>query len=88
MLGTFLWYSYVKDVLAKAFPHFFKKVDLTDPDGGDFDFMESVNVQIRALTDGDVTKEQLIFDTDCWRALTELNAKAKESEDLKKQLKK
>ena len=80
--------SYIKDVLAKAFPHFFKKVDLTDPDGGGFDFMESVNVQIRALTDGDVTKEQLIFDTDCWRALTELDAKSKESEDLRKKMKK
>lgn len=88
MLGTFLWYSYVKDVFAKAFPHFFKKVNLNDPDGGGFDLMESVNVQIRALTDGDVTKEQLIFDTDCWRALTELDAKARESEDLRKKMKK
>lgn len=88
LLGTFLWYSYVKNVLASAFPHFFKKIDRIIEDEGDYNFMESVNVQIRALTNGDLTKEQLIFDTDCWRALTELDAKAKETEELKKKLKK
>ena len=85
LLGVFLWYSYVKDVLAKSFPHFFRRTDtMTENDN----FIDSVNVQIRALTDGDVTKEQQIFDTDCWRALTELDAKARETEELKKQMKK
>ncbi|MCD8295984.1 MAG: hypothetical protein LUC88_00260 [Prevotella sp.] len=83
-LGTFLWFSYVKDEFAKAFPHFFRK---TDGEGsGEFDMMNSINAQIRALTDGDVTKEQQIYDTDCWRALTELNMKAWESKEMKKRL--
>lgn len=83
-LGVFLWFSYAKDKLAKTFPHFFKKVGAED--GGDYDFMASVNVQVRALTGGDLTKEQQVFDTDCWRALTELDAKAREAGELRKRM--
>ena len=43
-----------------------------------------MNAQVRALTDGDVTKEQQVFDTDCWRALTELDQKAREAEEYRK----
>lgn len=85
-LGTFLWFSYVKDELAKAFPHFFRKAG--GEDTGEFDMMKSINAQIRALTDGDITKEQQIYDTDCWRALTELNMKAWESKEMKKRMNK
>ena len=46
--------------------------------------LESINTQIRALTDGDVTKEQQVKQTDCWRALTELDAKAREAEEFRK----
>lgn len=88
LLGVFLWYSYVKDVFAKTFHNFFKRSDDFIAEHEEYNFMESVNVQIRALTDGDVTKEQLIFDTDCWRALTELDAKARETAAIKKQMKK
>lgn len=47
---------------------------------------EAMNAQIRALTKGDVTKESEILALDTWRALTELNAQAKEYQQLNAQL--
>ena len=46
-----------------------------------------MNAQIRALTGGDITKEAAILQMDCWRALTELDAKAREAEEIRNQLK-
>ena len=48
----------------------------------------SMNAQIRALTGGDITKEETIRKANVWRALTELDAKAREAEELNKKLKK
>jgi hypothetical protein len=41
-----------------------------------------VDSQLRALTKGDITKEKEILAMDTWRALTELNALAREYEEL------
>ena len=48
---------------------------------------QSMNAQIRALTSGDITKEEAVLSMDTWRALTELDAKAKEVENIKRQTK-
>ena len=45
---------------------------------------EAMDAQIRALTKGDVTKEAEVLQLDTWRALTELNAQAKEYEELRR----
>ena len=52
--------------------------------GGEYNMLDAVNAQIRALTDGDVTKEEFIKGYDCWRCLTELDAKAREAEEFKR----
>lgn len=83
LLGALLWYGHVKEVFNQQFPHFFKRVGDTD-EPEDFDIVKSINVQIRALTDGDVTKEEQIYQIPCWRALTELDNKARESEEFNK----
>lgn len=44
------------------------------------------DAQLRLLTDGDVTKEQAVRQVDCKRALTELNAKAKEAREMQAKL--
>lgn len=80
LLGIFLWYSFVKTEFGKAFPHFFRKVGEDAIE--DFSIIDAINTQIRALTDGDVTKEQQIYEIPCWRALTELDRKAKEAEEF------
>ena len=45
---------------------------------------EPMNAQIHALTGRDITKEREVLKMDCWRALTELDAKAKDYEDMRK----
>ena len=45
--------------------------------------MPAMQAQIRALTDGDVTKLQAVYDTACWDAITELDNKAREAEEFR-----
>ena len=85
-LGTFLWYCHVKKVLSGRFSNFFQKVDNGD---GDFTISgrqieEQYNIQLRALTDSEPTKENAVLALDSWRALTELDAKAREALELEK----
>ena len=72
----------IKAMFARQFPNFFRS------SGGETaaSMLESMNNQIRALTGGDVIKENEVFATDCWRALTELDYKAKEAEEFRRQM--
>lgn len=47
---------------------------------------EAMDAQIRALTKGDITKESEILAMDTWRALTELNAQAKEYKQINEKI--
>ena len=85
-LGVFLWYASVKKMFSNIFPHLFRP-----PSGSDTvhtatpeSLRRQTDLQIRALTDGDITREPAILAADTWRALTELDAKARESEDLRR----
>lgn len=82
LAGCVMWYSYIKKQFARFFPHFFKPSPVVS--GKTVNMLEQINAQIRALTDGDITKEQAVYDKDCWRALTELDAKARDAEELRK----
>ena len=83
-VGTLLWFVHVKRVMARAFPNFFKKTDVEDGQPEHVDFTELYNIQLRALTGGDVTKESTVLNLECWRALTELDAKAREATEFEK----
>ena len=83
-VGTLLWFVHVKQVMARSFPHFFKKTVVEDGEPEPVNFIELYNIQLRALTGGDVTKEDTVLNLACWRALTELDAKAREAEELEK----
>jgi len=80
-MGTLRWFAHVKSVFAERWPHFFRKVDATIEEM-DIDLMGAMDTQIRALTDGDITKEETIKALPCWRALTELNEKAREAKEF------
>lgn len=82
LTGTLFWFYHIKREFARYFPHFFKPVN--GESGDKYDHLEAFNAQMRALTEGDVTKERKIQRTDCWRCLTELDAKAREAEEFKK----
>ena len=87
-ISTFYWFASLKQYFAKTFHHFFQQTAGTD---GNLlgsaksigeQVQEAMNAQIRALTKGDITKEKEVLAMDCWRALTELNAQAKEFEEF------
>lgn len=80
------WYS-LKLYFTREYPYLFTQTE-SDKGLSSADFKESIDAQIRALTGGDITKEAVVLDIDTPRALVELNAKAREAKELRKQLKK
>ena len=96
LIGIFYWMASLKQYFAAQFSNFYKPASNSD-DGnllgnGQPDIYsqlrDSTNAMIRALTGGDITKEAAIMKMDTWRALTELDAKAREAEELRKATKK
>jgi hypothetical protein len=86
-LNCFMWFAWIKDEFAGYFPNFFRPAGAAGPKSGERDIISRMNMQIRALTGGDITKEAIIRKMDCWRALTELDAKALDARELKAKLK-
>lgn len=83
VLNILNWIAQVKNVFAQTFTNFFRPAS---GEGEAPNMLDIMNNQIRILTGGDVTKEETINNIDCWRALTELDFKAKEAEELRQQL--
>lgn len=80
------WMSGVKSLFARLWPDFFQPAPGAQT--GDIDMVAIMNAEIRALTGGDITKEPVVLESDCWRALTELNEKTREARELQKSIKK
>lgn len=82
-LGIFYWWAAVKSMVSLMFPNFFKPAggneqSTPSPD----DLRRNMDAQIRALTKGDITKEGEILAMESMRALTELDAQAREYDEL------
>lgn len=90
LLGMFLWMAAAKHLFAQLFPHLFRPVpdSETAPTITQETLRSQFDSQIRALTDGDITREQAVLEADTWRALTELDAKAREAEQMRRQIEK
>lgn len=87
-ISIFYWFAAAKELLARRFSHLFQSVSVNqDTSNLQIKLQESMDAQIRALTKGDITKEESILQMDVWRALTELNAQAVDTEELKRQMK-
>lgn len=91
-IAIFYWVASLKSSLASRYPDFFQPADtvatgnlLGSPS---LSVEAAMNAQIRALTKGDVTKEAEVLALDTHRALTELNAQAREYKQLNSQLNK
>lgn len=86
LLGIFYWWASIKTMVAGMFPSFFKSVggDAAAPEKALPDLRRIMDTQIRALTKGDITKEKEILSMEAMRALTELDAQAREYEELQK----
>lgn len=79
-MGIFVWWSGVKALFNTVFKHLFQPMASGTP----INMQQVMDMQIRALTGGDITKENQILEKDCWRALTELDAQAAEAEEYYK----
>lgn len=83
--STMLWYNAFKSFCFEHWPNLYSHKTAGEPEEA-VDVESITNMQIRALTGGDITKEREILQMDVWRALTELDAKAKEAKEQRKQL--
>lgn len=85
------WMSSLYSALTRFFPDLFRQSGSSDGTGslsGDSqNYAESINTLIRALTKGDVCKEKEVMEIEVWRALTELNAQAKEYAEMQSKIK-
>ena len=85
-ISIFYWFASLKEWLGNKYSDFFQPMEAAT--GGNLLRAPSMNVeaamnaQIRALTKGDITKEAEVLALDTHRALTELNAQAREYKEL------
>lgn len=89
-INIFYWFASLKESLSAKYSDFFQPIAATDGNllGSSSSVEDAMNAQIRALTKGDVTKEAEVLALDTHRALTELNAQAREYKQLNAQMKK
>ncbi len=85
-INIFYWFASLKESFANKYSDFFQPAEAAT--GGNLlgssvaSVEDAMNAQIRALTKGDVTKEGEVLALDTHRALTELNAQAREYKEL------
>ena len=85
LLGAFLWFNAAKQLLGRMFPNFLKPTEGKPEAITQESLIEATRAQIRLLTKGDVTKQRYILEeTDTWTAMAELDALAKEVEEIKR----
>lgn len=83
-LSIFYWWAGLKAMLSRRYPNFFQlsPVGPQTMQVDELTLRRNMDAQIRALTKGDITKEKTILSLPAVRALTELDALAREYEDL------
>lgn len=86
-ISIFYWFAALKDSLAAKYSDFFQPLNAAASDGNLLgptasSVEDAMNAQIRALTKGDITKEAEVLALDTHRALTELNAQAREYKEI------
>lgn len=87
-ISIFYWFTALKSMLSAKYSDFFQPIADDNLLGTSAASVEdAMNAQIRALTKGDVTKESEVLALDTHRALTELNAQAREYKELNAKMK-
>lgn len=84
LLSIFYWWAGLKAMLSRRYPNFLQAspVEPAIQNVDELTLRRSMDSQIRALTKGDITKETTILSLPAVRALTELDALAREYEEL------
>lgn len=86
--SIFYWYASAKQLIARRYKHFFVTAEEASTEAMQARLQQAMNNQIRALTKGDITKEAQVLQMDVHRALVELDAQAREYEELKRETQK
>lgn len=94
-ISIFFWFVALKDYLARRYSNFFRAatpdVDSSNllglPQADPRRLQDTVNIMLRALTKGDITKTAEIIALDTHLALTELDAQAREYHELNSKIK-
>lgn len=89
-ISVFYWFAAVKSLYSRRFSSLFAETNqdnLLSSQPTAQRLQTAMDNQIRALTKGDITKEAEVLATDTIRALTELNAIAKDYQELQKEMK-
>lgn len=92
-VSVFYWFASLKAYYQRRFRYLFDATPvqsenlLSDQSGIAERLQSAMDNQIRALTKGDITKEEQVLATDTVRALTELDAMAREYQELQKEVK-
>lgn len=88
ILNVFYWIASFKNALMVRYPDLFLPAgQAQDPITVSSSMRTSMESQIRALSKGDITKNEAILATDIHSALSELNALARETRELKQKIK-
>lgn len=82
---TLMWMVGMKTYFARKYKYLFARVSDEDQEEEETlpDMAEIINNQLRILTEGDVTKRKLVLSANTVDALSELNDKCREYEQLK-----
>lgn len=83
-LSIFYWWAGVKAYCNSLYPSFFQPASGPAVEPTRDMLRRNMDVQIRALTKGDITKEDTVLAMPAHRALTELDALAREYDELKR----
>ena len=81
-----IWFMSFKQMCYEEWPNLFRPGEGEHEEGEAIDVKAITNMQIRALTGGDITKEKEVLQMDVWRALTELDAKAHDAAEQRKEI--
>ena len=85
-ISIFYWFAALKDTFSRKYSDFFQPISAATSGNllgsASPSVEDAMNAQIRALTKGDITKEKEVLALDTHRALTELNAQAREYKEL------
>ena len=77
LLNAFYWFSSLKHYFAQRFPHFLQPMPADEQNLLGYAspigevLRTAMNAQIRALTGGDITKEEAVLSMDTWRELSQ-----------------
>lgn len=83
-LMIFFWWASFKNFCSMQYRYLFNGAPGETEESLHKRLMDSMNSQIRALTQGDITKEREVLSMPVHRALTELDAKARDYEEINK----